>query len=767
MRHLLLACFLLIFQVTYSQTPVQSIRGQVTDAITGKPLGQAHLQLLDHLGKGSTTDSTGHYEISLVPVGRYQLRISFEGYQAQIQPEVLISSGKQTVLDVQLYPSLTSLPEVVVSGFGQDISSLTSAPLITLEQVKRFPATFNDPARLLAGYAGINGGNDQGNLLSIRGHTPNHNAWRVDGIDIVNPNHLSNAGTLSDLPTRNAGGTNILSTQLIGNTTVLNSNAPVGYSNAIGGTLDLQLRPGNAESTEWTAGASLIGLEFAGEGPLVKGKNHSWASNYRYSTIGLLSAIGVPLGDEAIDFQDLAFTFQWALPKGGYLRVFAFGGTGNNIFKHQTDSIERKSDKDFFDISFKSKMGATGIAYTQPLGAGILKINVGYSGLQHKRTSTRFDNNNQPFFNEYYALSENLLSTQIVYQQPLNAGNFKIGIRGNRHQIGLSQVTQLAQRVASGWWIQPYAEIAGPLFSGFDYRAGIQWSSTSLGKGQTLEPRIALGKGFANNKHRIALEAALNSQLAPLEIFATQTDAANQLAPTKSISANLIYGTQLSKNTRLQIKPYLQWLYDVPAHKGGLIEYSVLNSLEGTFGLPLINQGQGRYAGVEASIQRFMNQGWFWQFHLTVYESLYRINKTDAWRKTRFDGQYGSSLLIGKEWSKLKNNKKKHTGLNLRILLYGNQRVTPIDLDASRLAGSTIFNQNAAYTLALDPYFRTDLRAYWRTDKAQRSSTFFIDLQNLSNQQNEGWIYYDSVSDKVLTKNQLGIIPVLGWRLEF
>lgn len=766
MRLLLLLCSFLTIQAVNGQTPVQSIRGQVTDGITGKPLYQCHLQLTNLQEKGSTTDSSGHFELSSVPVGRYQMRISFEGYQPQIQPEVLVTSGKQTVLNIQLYPSLTPLPEVVVSGFGEHISALTSAPVITLEQVKRFPATFNDPARLLAGYAGINGGNDQGNLLSIRGHTPNHNAWRIDGIDVVNPNHLSNAGTLSDLPTRNAGGTNILSTQLIGNTTVVNANAPVGYSNAIGGTLDLQLRPGNSQTTEWTAGASLIGLELAGEGPLQKGKNHSWAANYRYSTIGLLTAIGVPLGDEAIDFQDLAFTFQWALPKGGTLRLFAFGGTGNNVFTRPQDSIDRKSDKDFSDIAFKSKMGATGLVFTQPLGVGVLKVNVGYSGLNHERKATRFDSNNQVLFNEQYTLHENLFSAQTQYQRSVNAGSFKVGIRTNQHQIGLSQLTNQPLNKATGWWIQPYAELAGPLVAGIDYKAGIQWSSTTLGKGHTFEPRVAFGKSFAKNRHRIALEAGLNSQLAPLEIFATVADAANQLSPGRSLSANLIYGTQISKNTRLQFKPYFQWLYDVPVHRG-LIEYSVLNSLEGTFGLPLVNQGQGKYAGIEASVQRFIDQGWFWQLHLTVYEALYRTTATGAWRKSRFDGQFGSSLLVGKEWSKTKKEKQRHTGVNLRVMFYGNQRVTPVDIIASRATGTTVFNENEPYALALDPYFRTDVRAYWRTDKAKRSSTFFIDIQNLSNQLNQGWIYYDAVMDKVVTKNQLGTIPVLGWRLEF
>jgi hypothetical protein len=63
---------------------------------------------------GSVTDSLGNFIISNVPVGRYDLEVSYTGYKPVRIRELLLSSAKETFVSVLIKQSITSLDTVVV-----------------------------------------------------------------------------------------------------------------------------------------------------------------------------------------------------------------------------------------------------------------------------------------------------------------------------------------------------------------------------------------------------------------------------------------------------------------------------------------------------------------------------------------------------------------------------------------------------------------------------------------------------------------------------
>ena len=67
----------------------------------------------------------------------------------------------------------------------------------------------------------------------------------------------------------------------------------------------------------------------------------------------------------------------------------------------------------------------------------------------------------------------------------------------------------------------------------------------------------------------------------------------------------------------------------------------------------------------------------------------------------------------------------------------------------------------------LNAYFRTDLNVYWKVNHKRYSSTVQLDIQNLTNRENEGWRYFDYRKGAVLSKTQLGLIPNLAYKVEF
>jgi len=159
----------------FSQIPTQNIRGKVVDGTNGTALVGAYICLPDTEPlRGATTDESGIYRLTDIPVGRYQLEVSYLGYETLIAPEALLESGKELIVDVKLFEREESLGEVIVRATDARNNSQAKISLHTLsvEESFRFPATFNDPARLTHTFAGVANTNDQANHTSVRGNSP-------------------------------------------------------------------------------------------------------------------------------------------------------------------------------------------------------------------------------------------------------------------------------------------------------------------------------------------------------------------------------------------------------------------------------------------------------------------------------------------------------------------------------------------------------------------------------------------------------------------
>ena len=96
-----------------AQVPVQQIRGSVRDAQTRETLPGANVVLVGE-SRGTITNEEGRFLLEDVPVGRYNLQVSYVGYKPEILPELLVTSGSALVLEVSLEPSLSDIGEVVI-----------------------------------------------------------------------------------------------------------------------------------------------------------------------------------------------------------------------------------------------------------------------------------------------------------------------------------------------------------------------------------------------------------------------------------------------------------------------------------------------------------------------------------------------------------------------------------------------------------------------------------------------------------------------------
>ncbi|MEM9831934.1 MAG: carboxypeptidase-like regulatory domain-containing protein [Bacteroidota bacterium] len=789
LRYILLFKFVLgaILSIQ-AQGITQTVRGTVVDQETLQPLEGASV-VLNGTDFGSSTDGQGNFIIQEVPIGRYRLAVSFVGYQAFSSLGLLVQSGKETILEIVLLPSAQSLNEVVVSeerALATEALEPISSRSFTVEETRRYAATFFDPSRLATSFPGVVGVNDQANHISVRGNSPNSMLWRLEGIDIVNPNHLPDAGTFSDRRAASGGNQSILSTQVLGNSQFLTGAFPSNYGNTIGGAFDMRLRTGNNQQREYTVQAGLIGLEFAAEGPFTEGKESSYLANYRYSTVGLLTnVLGLDFGGEAISFQDLSFNLTFPTQGAGTFTFFGVGGSGRNVFEAARDSVEWESQEDRYDVTFTNDMGAIGMTHTLPLNERTsIKTVVAASALSSTRRSDLITDTYETLqlgedeYQEYRLSATSSITHRRSDRHTISGGLF---INHLNYELSSEEGTPtLSPRVrisgeGSGWLVQPYVQSKWQFGSQLIGQAGLHYTYFSLSESHSLEPRAQL-QWIPSAQHSLTLAYGLHSQIQqpgvyfstiPNDILGQPPLLPNQnLDLTKAFHYTLSYQRSLGEGSRLRAEAYYQDLFNVPVSTSPSSSFSALNLFEGFVNERLVNEGTGENYGVEVSLEKSLIDSYYFLLSSSVYESKF-TGADGVKRDTRFNGNYAFSLTGGKEIPWNKNNKQRVIGINLRANYLGGLRTTPIDEAASREQQTTVFINDLAFSNKLPDYFKLDLRLSLRKNTGRYTSVWSLDLQNALNIQNVAFQFYDTVEGRVVTKYQLGLIPILTYRVEF
>jgi hypothetical protein len=757
MKHLYLLVCLISFS-TFAQKG-QNIRINLKDQNTKAPISAATI-LVKNTALAGITNDQGVAAIENVPLGRHEIEITSVGYTKLILKELMFENAKEIILDLEMQASSKTLEQVVITAATPNMSNaITSLNTITFEQIMRFPATFFDPARLAFSFAGVANTNDQANGMSIRGNTPESMQWKLEGVEIVNPNHLSNAGTFSDQPTQTGGGTNILSAQMLGHMNFLTAAFPAEYSNTLAGVMDMTYRVGNNKKFQHTAQIGLIGIDLSSEGPLNKAKGSSYLFNYRYSFTGLLGLMGVDFGGESIKFQDLAFNFNFPTRRLGTFMLFGMGGNSSNQFVPNSDKTLWESEKDFNNIDFHSRMGVMGLKHSLKLSENWnLKTVIANSGLENLRDAYKTN----PVFNISYSYqARNILGFSSILSGNLNRRfALKTGLNIN-HYFNEFNIKNNGNSFysLSGLMVQPFFRIINSEKTRLSYNLGFVLPHYTLSQKTYLEPRLGLAYGVSS-KFELKASYGLHSYES-----SNQNAFALPYKPIRAHHFNLGYQYQLSENQELYGEIFYQNLFNMPVSKNQYL--SVLNGYENTVVELSTNtsnlNSQGRNYGIELNYRKYLSKGLFALINTTLYKAEF-LAFDNKYYQTRFSGNHIINLTIGKEWSK---SPGKFIGLNTRIAWLGGFRNYEILGAASITSKATIYNYSKPLIEKNPDYFRPDLRVYFKKSKDKLSRTVSIDIQNFTGQKNLAYQYYDALLEKITPRYQLGIIPMLNYRIEF
>jgi hypothetical protein len=769
-------------QNLHAQNLTQTIRGTVVDKISKAPLPGASILILNSNPLvGATTDMDGNFKLSKVPVGNHSLKISFIGYKDITMPNMVVNSGKEVVLTIPIEENIVQMEAIVIQDDVDKNKPLNdmavvSARTFSVEETRKYAAAVNDPARMVASYAGVVPTSDGNNSISIRGNSPYGLIWRMEGVDIPNPNHFANVAT-------SGGGISILSTQLLTNSDFLTGAFPAEYGNALSGVFDLNLRKGNNERHEYTIQAGFLGMDVAAEGPFSKKYNGSYLINYRYSTLSVLSNLGVNIGDAVTNFQDLSYNFHFPTKKAGNFSLFGFGGLSSQNQSAEKDSLKWESSDDRYNSTYFSNTGAAGLKHSITLSsASYLQSAVVMSGNDHGYHQEKLDNSYVP--NMDY--KENHINKKITVSSVLNhkfnaRHSIRSGAYFNKYFYNLHQKDQDEQtKVLEDQLNAKGQATTVQLFSQWNYRAtekltfntGLHFLQLTSNSTLSLEPR-ASAKYELNEQQSVSVGYGLHSQMQSVGIYEAQKQNADGtiVKPNKDLKFNkahhfvLAYDRAITRHLRAKAETYYQRLYNIPVKDDLASPLAVSNNEDGYITDPLVNKGIGRNYGLELTLEQFTHNDLYFLLSTSLYDSKYKA-LDGVWRNTRYNGNYAFSFTAGKEF-RSGGAKNRVYGVNLRALSSGGLRTTPIDVARSQALGETKYVESLAYTQQLPGYFRTDIRFSMKRNRSRSTTTLALDIQNVTNRQNLGGQYFDVETAQIKKWYQLPLLPILSYKVEF
>ena len=760
----------------------QTVRGKLTDQDSKSPVIGANIVVIDSDPLlGASTDANGEFRISKVPVGRISLKITCLGYEDKVIPNLLISSAKEYILSIDMTESMVKMEELVIMANDQNKDeplnemAVVSARQFSVEETKRYAGAFNDPARMVSAFAGNNTAAEGNNFIIVRGNSPKGIQWRLEGIEIPNPNHFADEGSTG-------GAINSLNSAMLSNSDFFSGAFPAEYGNAFSGVFDMRLRQGNNENREYAFSVGVLGTDVTLEGPFKKGGGASYLVNYRYSTLAILDELNLVDFGGVPKYQDLSFKFQFPTKKAGTFSFFGLGGK-SHILEDTKD--EENEEIILSKGDWEADMGVVGLGHRLlfnnrtylETNLSIAQSGTGGHG-EDLGSNDEFYTYYDGFFRNYTVKATSVLHHKFSAKSKLQAGFiYDRKFYDYFADVFDEDVDELVREQDSNGdtgLFNVFASWKYRFTEDFTAITGLHAMGTELNDNIVVEPRFGLQWAFTPTQSLSAAFGIHSKMESLINYFAVNYDEhGNPEMPNQDLDFSkarhyvLGYNNMLTSNLLLKAEVYYQDLYSIPVEDDPNSSYSLINSVEGYTTRDLVNKGTGYNYGMELTLERYFANNYYYMLSASLFESKYKA-LDGIERNSRFNVNYLSNFLIGKEFLlSTRGDKNKVLSINAKFSLAGGRWYTPIDLEASREAGYTVRYEDFAFTERGDDIFTGNLSIAYRINNRRTSQELKLDIQNFTNNAAQLDQWYNEYTDEVEYSTQLPLLPVLMYTIQF
>jgi hypothetical protein len=765
------------------QIPLQSIRGKVVDKTSQSPLPGANITVLttDPL-MGAATDREGNFVISGVPTGRHSIRVSYIGYSTLTFDNQMVTSGKEFVIRIEMEENAIQGKEVEIIAKqrkDQPVNpmALISARSFTIDETSRYAGSYGDPARMAANYAGVVSTRDNRNDIIVRGNSPYSLKYRIDGMEVLNPNHFGATGTTG-------GPVTMLNSNMLANSDFLTGAFPAEYGNALSGIFDINLRNGNHEKREYWGQLGFNGLEFGLEGPFKKGKEASYLAAYRYSFTGLLEDLGVNL-EESANYQDLSFKLNFPTKKAGVFSLTGIGGTSEiALLDYEKDLDSWVFDFHGENLRSSSALASLGLSHLYFLDANTrIRSNLSFITSGIETTIDTFSlYSYKPYRWAGEKSGETKISASVNLTRKFNARNsLDAGISYDLYLVNYTDsqyvhheyiyYTDTEQNMSL---LRAYAGLQHRFHPKLNSSVGLHFQFFTLNSSVSVEPRLSL-KWDLTPLSALSFGFGLHSQLVPMMLYFTQTQVSDDqyiitnknLDFMRSIHAVMGYDYLLTEQLRLKAEAYYQYLYDIPV-KESIPQYSVINEGIDYYILrydSLVSLGKGANYGIDLTLERFLHRNFYYLFTASVYRSFYE-GFDEVKRTSAFDNRYVFNAVGGYElpFGRFKN---QFLITGIRATWTGGRPYLPYDAEKTVAEGEVVYDWANAYEVRFDDYIRCSVRIGYRRNVKHANIQLLFDLVYRSNYTNIDLYRIDVNTGEIVQGYTMGFYPMATWRIQF
>lgn len=779
MWYLLQKSFLFLFLVSSVSLSAQQQYGQTVRGVVSNKNTQAYLPgatvVVSSNDKtiGTTTNAKGEFSISGIPVGRCNISVSMLGFTPYISNNILVYSGKETVLEITLEEHVYTMEEVtVIPNVDKELPvnqmSVVSTRMLSSEEANRYAGTLaGDPARMVSGFAGVVAANDTRNDIIIRGNSPAGVLWRLDGFEIPNPNHFGAMGGTG-------GPIGMLNNNQLANSDFYTGAFPAEFGNATSGVFDLRLRNGNNQRHEFLVSAGMNGLELGAEGPLSRKTGASYMINGRYSFLGVMEAIGVDFGSGGTpEYQDLSAKLNIPLKHGNLSWVTLLGASQ---IKSKTDFDD--PDEEWVagelgqDMKSNNKQVFTGLNYTHRFNSSTrLENRLSYQLFRQNITQKEYEYPTMEITNYGGVLTnqEGRMAYLSTLNHRINAKNLiRSGIGADVYMTDVKTKWDnvlLNNYKGNSSLIKAFTQWQYHFNNALSMTPGIYGQFYTLNHDFSIEPRIGF-KWEVSPAITFSLGSGLHSQLQPRQVYFYEVDgvlANKNLGMSKSWQTVVGYNQKLGTGMHLKTEIYYQSLFNIPVIPD-TPEESLLNfgdDYNNNWDYEFVNEGTGYNYGIEITLEKFFDKNYYFLLTASLYNSKYKgYDKVE--RNTKFAGNYAFNGLFGYEWQL---RTRSLLSVNIKTAYAGGKRYVPLSVDNTNKGYDYDYTQ--AYSNRLPDYFRVDLNVNLKTNFKRWSFELFAEVNNITNHQNIWQKYYNTTRGKEEYIYQYGFMPNGGCRIYF
>jgi len=310
-----------------------SIAGRVVDA-DGRPVASATV-LIVASDLMATTDGDGRFLLSGVPVGVHSLEVSSQGLSSEAVENLTVTAGQTLEVSFQLVPLAVALKEIRVTASASLLKEQpVAAVALDRKEISELPHFGDDLYRAITALPGTSGG-DFSARFSVRGGLYDETLVKLDGQELMEPFHLKDF----------QGVFSILDPEMIGGVELTPGGFTAEYGDRMTGVLDMVTR--SPSKARFGVGISLT-TAWANAGGLFSGGKGSWLVSARR---GYLDFILRAVGDDEGDDGDPPSPKYWdAFAKIGYAPNPSHSLSMAFLLADDTLLWEEEDEDDFADI---------------------------------------------------------------------------------------------------------------------------------------------------------------------------------------------------------------------------------------------------------------------------------------------------------------------------------------------------------------------------------------------------------------------------------